>query len=473
VALVFAVTACVGVPPRPPSMAESLETEAEKSRSAPFDESLQKGAPVSRARVEITVAERHQALEGFGAAVAWYLDRIVGVTPEGLYEFLFPELGLDILRFRNRFERTDPTDGKLSQEQEIMRRASEALGAKPKLLLSSWSPPARLKASGAEKCRNGVDCTLKKKDGRFVYEEFADFWLKSVEHYRSIGLAPDYVSIQNEPDFIPPDWEGCKFEPTETPDYPGYGTALAAVHAKLSKLPNRPKLLGPEVLGVHYEKVQRYMAGLDESLLDGVAHHIYERGNDAMWDWREPGPDSFIDELQSVAELTKKPLFQTEFNTDEDRGVDGGFETAWLMHHSLVHEGVASFLYWDLIWDGSKGLVSMQGREAKPRDQYYAVRHYARHTDPGDVRVGAKSSADGILASAYLKPDERRLTVVLLNTTERAADVELAPGFTAKKSAVYRTSFRPGRSRRWEELGAPAYALRLPARAVATVVYER
>jgi O-glycosyl hydrolase len=130
-AFALVLAACVGVPPRPPSMSSVLEKESEKSRSAPFVESLEPG-PVTRARVEVTLGERHQVLEGFGAAVAWHIDRMLGVTPDGLYEFLFPELGLDILRFRNRYERSDPNDGRLAQEQEIMRRATEALGRKPK-----------------------------------------------------------------------------------------------------------------------------------------------------------------------------------------------------------------------------------------------------------------------------------------------------------------------------------------------------
>jgi O-glycosyl hydrolase len=84
-------------------------------------------------------------------------------------------------------------------------------------MLTSWSPPASLKASGKEKCHGNLDCTLKKKkNGKFVYEEFADWWLESLKHYQEKGLTPYYISMQNEPSFIPPDWEGCKFEPKET-----------------------------------------------------------------------------------------------------------------------------------------------------------------------------------------------------------------------------------------------------------------
>jgi glucuronoarabinoxylan endo-1,4-beta-xylanase len=453
-------------------MKEVLEAPPEST--APFQESLEPGAAGS-GTVTLHLDQRFQTLEGFGASVAWFQDRISGAVPDGFYEFLFPELGLDILRFRNRFERTDALDANLKQEVTIFERATAALGHPPKLLLSSWSPPARFKASGQEKCKSNPDCTLKKENGQFVYAGFADWWKRSVQHYRNLGLAPDWISIQNEPDFLPPDWEGCKFVAEETEDFPGYGKALAAVHTAISSLPSPPRMLGPEVLGIHYNKVQTYLAGMDVNLVAGVAHHIYERGDDGVWDWRDPGPDSFLEEMLGVKEATDKPTFQTEFNTDDDKGIDGGFETAWLIHNSLVVQGAASFLYWDLIWPDSKGLVAMKGLTPKPRDHYYSLRHYARYTEPGYVRVGADADSTGLLASAFVAPDSSQLTVVVLNTNQRAFDLAVnASEFTSSKSEAFVTSYRPGSSRRWDALGAPpAGKLRLPGRAVATLVYHR
>jgi glucuronoarabinoxylan endo-1,4-beta-xylanase len=466
------LAACIGVEkPSVSSMKEVLE--AAPGQDQPFLESLEPG-PVTRGHVVLEVSQRFQTLEGFGAAVAWFQDRIAGAVPDGLYDFLFPELGLDIIRFRNRFERTDKTDEKLQQEVTIFERGTQALGRRPKLLLSGWSPPARLKASGAEKCHGNGDCTLKKQGGKYMYAEFADWWRRSLEHYRGLGLAPDWVSIQNEPDFVPPDWEGCKFAPRESDEFPGYGAALAAVHGELQKLDSPPPLLGPETLGIHYDKVQSYLAGLDVALLSGVAHHIYERGNDNVWDWREPGPDSFLDEMAALKAATNAPTFQTEFQTDDDRGTDGGFETAWLIHHSLVTQGAVAFLYWDLIWDNGRGLVSMKGLTPSPRDQYYSLRHFARFTDPGYVRVGAGAEGEGLLASAYLAPDGGQLSLVLLNTSQRAMDVSLDAGtFAEARSEAFVTSYRPGASRRWASAELGGAGLRLPARAVATVVYHR
>jgi glucuronoarabinoxylan endo-1,4-beta-xylanase len=468
------LVSCIGVYGQTPEIASMKDAEAQQQAGAgTVDDSL--GAQAGTAHLNINATRQYQTLEGFGAATAWYMDRIVGPTTGDLYDFLFAELGLDILRFRNRFERVGEENANLKEEIEIFKRATAALGHPPKLMLSSWSPSGSLKAHGKEKCSGNPDCTLKKVDGKFVYDEYADWWLRSLKHYQSLGLTPDYISMQNEPSFIPPDWEGCKFEPAETAEYPGYGKALSKLHGRLSELSFQPKVLGPETLGVHYERTQKYLKEIDRAHLYGVAHHLYEKGNDDMWDWRDPGPDSYVDEMLGVAASTELPIFQTEFNTDEDKGIDGGFETAWLIHHTMAEEGAAAFLYWDLIWP-DKGLVSMTGRTPNPRDQYYALKHFSRYTDPGYVRVSTGSDAEGIIASAYLAQDKRQLTVVVLNTGKGVVDVTLSmEGFEGKKSSSYQTVFRPGKSKRWVDLGSLSEesSLHVPARSVTTVVLTK
>lgn len=374
-------------------------------RGDPPDSQDERG---TEATVVLAPAERHQTLEGFGASIARYIDQAVDGRTPGLYKTLFPDLGLDILRFRNRFHRTEAGDRDLREEVEILRRAKLALGHAPKILLSSWSPPAELKASHAERCKSNADCTLARVGGQFVYDAFAQYWRDSLAHYASLGIVPDYVSIQNEPDFVP-DWEGCKFLPTETAEYPGYDRALAAVHDKVATLPSPPKLVGPEVIGAHHGKVGDYVRPLNLDLLYAVAHHLYEKGDDGVWDWRSPGPDSYVDPMKEAAAAAgPKPVFETEFQTDDDDGIEGGFETASLIHHTLVDEGAAVFLYWNLVWGPGGGLVSLDGAPMKPRDQYYSLRHYARFTDPGDVRIGATSDSADIRISAFESPEGNR-----------------------------------------------------------------
>jgi glucuronoarabinoxylan endo-1,4-beta-xylanase len=428
--------------------------------------------------VTIDPGDRHQTLEGFGASVAWHLDTITGNAPAGIYNLLFPELGLDILRFRNRHARSNPEDGDLNQEVEILRRGTAALGHPPKIMLSSWSPPAALKADGHEDCHDNRDCTLAKEKGHFVYDKLARYWADSLRAYAEIGINPDYMTIENEPSFIPPSWEGCKFDPVETAEYPGFDRALVAVGGAVARLglPHPPKMLAPEVLGIHWGLLQKYLGPMNMSLVDGVAHHLYEKGPDQIWDWRNPGPDSFADEMQAAAAATRKPLYQTEFQTDDDRGIEGGFETAWLIHLSLVEEGVVAFLYWNLVWNDQSGLVWINNGRIHIRDQYYAVKHYARFTDPGDIRVGARADVPAIRASAFVAPSGGRLTIVVLNTGAVAADLRIGAGdFAFASAAGYLTIFRPGASETWKDLGPVDVnrAVTLPSRSIATFVLTR
>jgi glucuronoarabinoxylan endo-1,4-beta-xylanase len=472
-AAVTLAVACVPAPAPPPPAAPAPPPPA-----APAATAATAAAAAPAAVVTLDPARRHQALVGFGASIAWYQDKLVPNPPEGAYQMLFPDLGIDILRLRNRYGRVVKAfDANIAQDVEIYRKATEALGRPPKVLISSWTPPATLKASKVEDCKNNPDCTLVKENGKFVYDKFAEYWRASVAAYRAAGISPDWVSIQNEPSFIPPFWEGCKFEATETDAYPGYDKALAATHKALAKLPKPPAMLGPEVLGIHHGLLDKYLKAMNQDLVAGVAHHIYEKGPDNKWDWLDPGPDSYVDELQAVPALTRKPLFQTEFGTEDDQGHLGGFETALMIHHSLVAEGVVAFLWWDLYWIGDKGLVGIDYRPIRPRDQYFSLRHFARFTDTGHVRVGAASSLpDTLRVSAFASPDGNQLTAIVINSGPEAATVRVdAPGWEGAGSAVYRTVFRPKASERWKEMGAlpAARTVDLPARSVATIVLKR
>ena len=212
---------------------------------APANAGVDETAPATPAVVTLAPAERHQTLEGFGAAVAWYQDKLVPNPPAGIYETIFPDLGLDILRLRNRFHRmVKQEDNNIAQDVEIVRRATAALGHPPKILMSSWSPPAGLKANHSEDCHDDKNCTLVRENGQFVYDKFGAYWHDALVYYASQGIVPDWISIENEPSFIPPSWEGCKFDPSETEHFPGYDKALTAVHAAVATLPKRPKILG-------------------------------------------------------------------------------------------------------------------------------------------------------------------------------------------------------------------------------------
>lgn len=448
--------------PRPPAELPSTEPTV----SGPVD-----------VTVSVDVAQRFQTLVGLGASQVYYVDWVtLNPNKAELYEVLFRDLGLDILRIGNWYQARDIQDQQIQNTIEVVQRAQQSLEKVPGILMTSWSPPVELKSNG--ELANGG--TLVQRDGAYAYEEFGDWWLETVVAYRAAGVPISYVGIQNEPDFTAA-YDSARFSATEG-QFAGYGQALAAVRQRLSGLDSPPALIGPEVIGLNVGSISSYLDGLDRDDLDVVAHHLYTGGNPNL-------PDSYNGGMGQMAGVAAgKPILMSEF-APEAQGPQF-FETAWLIHNALTVEGVSGYLYWALGWrnrEGTQpvdpGLVTLEDpRPGAPpfstekgytvNPTYYAVKHFSRWLDAGFQRVGTGSSANGLRASAYISPDNQRVTVVLLNTDALPHTVSLAtPGFVASSSSAFRTA---GTREQTAALGALPMqnAVTLPSRSVVTVVLE-
>jgi glucuronoarabinoxylan endo-1,4-beta-xylanase len=378
----------------------------------------------------ISLAERHQTIEGFGAAIAWYDGWLIThPNKDKICDIIFTDLGLSILRLRNSYD-NEPNFS--SAAAQIYRLACLRMSSPPKILISSWSPPAALKSNAS---RNHG--TLKKQDGSFIYDAYAQYWLDSVLAYEHLGIHPDYISIQNEPD-LDTDYGSCIFKPAQSDEFPSYGRALAAVYEKLRSLPQPPKLLGPEVFGAGDLWIREYAAGLDISHLYGIAHHLYDGGS-------HEAPDQFITTMSRLAaDFPDKPRFMTEF------GRGNPLQTAWLIHNSLVYEEVSAYLYWDLIWNKS-GLVTIEdpGKRGEWKNEcgyavnpnYYALKHYCKFIRPGWQRLTTSIDSNDLRVSAFISPDSRQLAAVVLNLSAKSASLKLSiPGCRLSDMALYQTA---------------------------------
>ena len=436
--------------------------------------------------VIVDAGAARQRLEGFGAATAYYQNWIAAhPNRAALYDALFKGLKLDILRLQNVY-RPGKSDRFAEDDRDIVRGARESLGYPVTVMMSSWSPPADLKSNRSEK--NG-GTLARGEGGEFVYDKFADYWRDSLVAYRSVGIEPKYISLQNEPDFRA-EWESCLFLPTEGEQggvkYAGYDRALAAVHRRVQTLPAPPRLVGPETLGVGGGNPQSFLPPADRARMDrigAVAHHLYSGGTHVE-------PDSFVEELRAIrAAYPGKLRFQTEF------GRSDGFQTAWLIHNSLVEEEAHAYVYWAAIWPGDDALITIdnpwQRAEWKNpdgfrlNDRYYALKHYSYFTAPGYRRVEVTAADPRIKVSAFLSPDGRSLTVVALNTAEAPEAKTLALDFRGfapgeADTRIYQTRFDPAGANivpenPFEDRGALSgdHRLTLPPRAIATVTLQK
>jgi O-glycosyl hydrolase len=355
------------------------------------------------------------------------------------------------------------------------------LGRPVRIEMSSWSPPAFLKSNG----ETGNGGTLTNIGGSFAYSQFADYWYDSLLWYKTNGIEPAYISIQNEPDWAA-SWDTCIFHPTEDEvdgtDYASYALALEATYQRLTNLPAPPKLLGPEVTGIGYNNVQNYAATMNPNNFYGVAHHLYNGGNPSS-------ADSFLPDLRGLASVFPgKPRFQTECG-DTDM-----LQTALLMHNSLTVEEVSGYIFWSLVWPvGGPALLQQENpwyqvpwTNAPPgtptqshgywlTPQYYAMKHFSYFIEPGYRRVETPGNDPDARVSAFLAPDSSRLVLVIIQTNSTSSVVALIlNGFTFGESAVYQTVGTNAQTSQFELLGAAPADLRwtLPAYSITTVVLD-
>lgn len=434
-------------------------------------------APTSEITVDTSL--QFQELTGFGATVGYAEDELTAFTDRAaLDDALFAGLGLDVLRFRNRYgEVSDPT---LAQATAIVTAATRSLGRAPLVLLGSWSPPAALKQNGATFCGSDpTTCKLTRNTaGEYDYAALATHFRDSLDAYASVGFLPDYLSIQNNPDWVPSGGavnEASRFLATEgkldvlvngarvSVSYPGYREALDAVLGALSDLPTKPRMLAPDLSGL--TGTDRYVGALQGAPFHAIAHHLY--GTDAR--------NYDLDGLRTVAQLQDDmgvPVFQTEMQAN-------GFDTAVLMHHALVDGGASMYLQTALVGPlsgpatNSTALVGMDGDTFVLQGPYFAMGQYARFTDPGWVRVQASTTTEGLLTSAWLAPDHAALSVVFTNNTAAPLVVAVNLGSKSVRSARLTLSAFDG-AERMSDLGewTPGSNISLPAHSIATLVVE-
>ncbi len=390
-------------------------------------------APHGVGRVDVTI--RHQKIEGFGGSGAYYtMDFTNHQKKDELCKLLFQDLGLDIFRIRNNY---DMEPDSFKQTVEIVK-TGRAVRKDLKIMLSSWSPPVALKSNGST-----VGGTLKKNDkGEFVYDEFAQWWCDSVKAYTEAGVKVDYINVQNELDYEAP-WNACRFAPNATtdPNLPAYDVAFEMVWQKLHAAmgSDMPRMLAPESSGLG--NGQAYIENMDDmSHVYGYAHHLYDCSGCGY------APDRFIPRMTSLYNFVmlhgNKPIFQTEFEEDPGTWADA-LNTAHLIHNALCVEQVSAYLYWDLFWSPGSGMISMDNASSYTvKPTYYTFKNYSAFIHAGWQRVEASTDNPGVRLSAYICPDNRKLTVVLINTT-RDTDIYLdlsIKGFPRSRGEVYRSS---------------------------------
>ena len=434
-------------------------------------------ATATAATVTINPANTLQTIDGFGGATAFYAGWITAHPYKNeIYTNAFAGLNLSMLRLGNWF-RYQGTVNFDSAATEIVANATRVLGRPVPVYMSSWAPPAFLKSNG----QVGNGGTLIQTNGGFAYPEFAQYWYDSLLGYRSNGVSPTWISIQNEPDWEA-GYDSCIFRPSEGvvngTNYASYSKALDAVFLRLTNLPSPPKLLAPECVHIAYNDLRNYAATMNSNRFYGVAYHLYGDSTDGT-------ADGFRNNLRSSTNVfPSKPHFMTEF------GVSNMIESATLIHNCLTDGRASGYNHWSLVWPGTDGgliQIEFPWNQAEwtnappgtptqshgwwPTPSYWAMKHFSYYISPGSRRIAATSSDANVRVSAYITADTLRLVAVFINRNQSAAaTVGLNFGaFPIVASSVFQTAG----TNRWQPLEAAGAQLTMPPQSLTTVVLEK
>jgi glucuronoarabinoxylan endo-1,4-beta-xylanase len=414
---------------------------------------------------DVDLSNVQQRLDGFGGAAVYDCPALTNhPKKEEIYDLLFKDLGLEILRIRNTYGySTDPYGVELAATAEILAEAREPDRSPDiKTELVPWSPAAYLKSNFSE---SGGGTLAKDALGNFIYDDYAQWWYDSLLEWAAYGVEPDFISLQNEP-IIETSYDSCRFFPNELwdPCVAAYDVAFETVWQKLNAEmgPNMPKMWAPESMGL-WDMSFYVDSFIDMDHVDGFAHHLYTEGN-------YDDPDGMIDAfIAAYANYGFKPLHMTEYvKLNTIPNFDMAVKWAWHIYNCLYYLHSTSFFNWTLFRGPTSlgGIVTYTYDDYIIRPQYWFLKAYTHFTDKDWLVLGTSVGGPGeenLRMSAFTSPDDTQLTIVILNkSTDRTV---LTLPITPSKSEVYRS----GQTLTWAYLGSFSPTMSLPPESITTI----
>jgi O-glycosyl hydrolase len=380
--------------------------------------------------VTITIDEnaQFQQMEGFGASFtdssAWLVyNKLNAAQRSSLMNNLFSSpngIALGLLRQplgASDFStignysyddmpagQTDPnlTNFSINHDKAyIIPVLKQALQLNPavKIIGTPWSPPGWMKTTDSM-----IGGNLKPE----AYAPLANYFVKYVQAYQAEGVTVDYLTVQNEPLYIPPGYPGMGMAASEQASFikNNLGPLLTANHLNTRILgydhnwdaPNYPETLFADAAAAQY--------------LSGVAWHWY--GGDVN--------------AQSIVhnEFPSKDAFITEASGGTWQGSDAnGFRDALSLVINGSRNWARGVVLWNMALDTSNGptnggcatcrgvvTIDQNSGNVTYNVDYYALGHASKFLKAGAYRIGSNTFGSNIEDVAFRNTDGSKVLIV-------------------------------------------------------------
>ena len=390
-------------------------------------------AGANAASPTVTIDDRavRQVVEGFGASMtdssAYLLNEVLPAAnlPAVMQALFDRSKGIGISFLRNPMGSSDlartlysyddqssgSSDANLAaftiahDRADILPLLVMAKGINPqiKMMATPWSPPGWMKTSGSM-----ISGSLNASS----YTAMANYFVKYLQAYAAGGVPVDYISMQNEPLYVPTDYPGMSMSSTEQLNLIANYVlpALATANLPTKVLVYDHNWDQP----VYPEAILANAAVAASPHIGGTAWHWYGGPPGAMTTVHNlyPGLNNYVTEASGGTWIT-----------DE---VKQDFE---MIVHSM-RNWASSYVKWGLALDQNRGphyggcgtctplvtINSQTGAASYPVD-YYTLGHFSKFVTPGSTAVWS-SNAPGVISSAFVTPNH---TVVLVAYNDSAS----------------------------------------------------
>ncbi|MGA3185873.1 MAG: carbohydrate-binding protein [Bryobacteraceae bacterium] len=374
--------------------------------------SFSSGASASIPTVFVDEGKRYQSIEGFGASFtdssAWLMnEKIVPASslPTVMNSLFDHNAGIGISFVRNPMGASDlsrsvysyeDTQGSFSiahDQVDIipLLRQAKVINPRLKIMATPWSPPGWMKTSGSM-----IGGSLLAAD----YTSFANYFVQYLQAYAAAGVPVDYISLQNEPLYVPTAYPGMSMPATDQltvlRDYVLPALASAQLTTKV-------------LIYDHNWDQPPY----PETVLSDPTLAASARIGGIAWHWYAgtPGAMSLLHTQYSgrnnyVTEASGGTWIADEVRTD--------FETIT----QSMRNWSSSYVKWGMALDQNRGpfiqggcgdctpliTVNQSTGAVSYNIDYYTLGHFSKFVLPGAVRVYS-SNAPRMVSAAFTNPN--------------------------------------------------------------------
>ncbi len=323
-----------------------------------------------------------------------------------------------------------------------------------KIMANPWSPPGWMKTTN-----NMIGGSLLATPST-VYDSFANYFVKYIKAYQNAGITIDYISLQNEPLFVPSNYPGmcmpATSASTDCASSTDQQTALFQhVLPALTTLSLNTKVLVYDHNWDRGDYPQNILSNQSNlSQIAGVAWHGYGGTPGVMTPIRNMFPTLGAYETEHSGFVTNSDQASIDFPEIIQN----------------MRNWARAFVKWSLSVDENQGphtggcgtcspiaLVNSTTGNITYSIEYYTLGHFSKYVLPGANRVYS-SNAQGIVTAAFVNPAADKV-LVAYNTSSATQPFEVLWGtqsFTYTLPALAAATFTWSGT---QSSGVPAYTV--------------